>query len=162
LFNNISEKIGKNITFYRKEKGLSQTDLAKKLGLSLRSIQNYEYGITSLNIEKLVNIASIIEVKLSDLLEINVESEEIQCTEQYIIQDSNGEYIKIVEYGDEVWFYRVKDISFATAFKTKKECKKAINCDLVPHVNKFVPYGLKELKIKKFNTTYHLIEEFVK
>lgn len=163
MSNNISAKVGKNISFYRKMRGLTQKDLASKLDLNLRTLQNYEVGRTSINIENLGLIAKILNVNMEKLLSTKDIWEEL-CEEQYIIQDSNGEYIKIVEYGNEVWFYRVKEISFATAFKTKEECEKAINCDLVPHVNRFVPYGLKELKIKKFNTTYHLIEieEFVK
>ena len=38
------KEIGLRIRSYRKEKGLSQTELAERIGKSLRTIQKYERG----------------------------------------------------------------------------------------------------------------------
>lgn len=152
--------IGENIKKCREEKNISQRELGRRINKTGQYVSYLENDRNpNPSISTLMDIANGLNVKIDRLLSTSGIYEE---EEQYIIQDSNGEYIKIVEYGNEVWFYRVKEISFATAFKTKEECEKAIKCDLIPHINRFVPYGLKELKIKKFNTTYHLIEEFEK
>ena len=40
----MSNNIGLNIKKYRKEKGLTQTELADKLGKTLRTVQKYKSG----------------------------------------------------------------------------------------------------------------------
>ena len=53
----------------REEKGLSQKELASKLGVSPTNIYNYEVGRTEPNIEMLVKIADILQVSIDYLLE---------------------------------------------------------------------------------------------
>ena len=53
----------------RKAKGLTQKDVAEKLGIATHSYTRYECGVRRPNIDKLLKIANILDVKASDLLE---------------------------------------------------------------------------------------------
>ena len=60
---NLSERI-KDM---RKEKGLTQKELAKKTGLSIASIQGYEQGKYKPKIEQLEKLSAALECSLYDL-----------------------------------------------------------------------------------------------
>lgn len=49
--------VGEKIQSIRKEKGLSQKDLAKKLKIAPGTIQQYEAGKRKVTVEKLMDIA---------------------------------------------------------------------------------------------------------
>lgn len=57
-----------NIKKRREQRGLRQQDVADKLNMSLRSYQNLESGDTKLDIERLSQIADILETSMEDLL----------------------------------------------------------------------------------------------
>jgi Predicted transcription factor, homolog of eukaryotic MBF1 len=60
--------IGKNIKNFRKNKKLTQKQLADIIGVSVVTIQNYENGRREPNMETLKKIASALDIKLNDLL----------------------------------------------------------------------------------------------
>lgn len=53
----------------RKARGLRQKDVAEKLGIATHSYTRYECGVRRPNIETLLKIADILDVKASDLLD---------------------------------------------------------------------------------------------
>ena len=55
----------------RKEKGLSQKDLADKLEITQMMISKYEVNTKTPSLERLVEIASILGVTLDELVEFN-------------------------------------------------------------------------------------------
>ena len=57
-----------NIKKHRELKGLRQQDLADKLSINLRSYQNLESGTTKLDLERLEQIADVLETSIDDLL----------------------------------------------------------------------------------------------
>jgi transcriptional regulator with XRE-family HTH domain len=57
-----------NIKKHREWKGLRQQDLADKLSMNLRSYQNLESGATKLDLERLAQIADVLETTTEDLL----------------------------------------------------------------------------------------------
>lgn len=57
-----------NIKKNRELRGLRQQDLADKLGMSLRSYQSLESGETKLDLERLGQIAKILETTIEELL----------------------------------------------------------------------------------------------
>lgn len=57
-----------NIKKHREIKGLRQQDLADKLNINIRSYQNLESGTTKLDLERLEQIAGILETSAEDLL----------------------------------------------------------------------------------------------
>lgn len=63
--------VGEKIQAIRKEKGLSQKDLAEKTGLSIATIQGYEQGKYKPKIEKIQMICDKIEIPLRRLIQVD-------------------------------------------------------------------------------------------
>lgn len=57
-----------NIKKQRELKGLRQQDMADELNMNLRSYQNLENGDTKLDLERLNNIANILDTKMEELI----------------------------------------------------------------------------------------------
>src|SRR5262249_50897495 len=53
----------------RKEKGLSQSKLAERAGVSLRTLQNWELGRNTPRIDAIVKLANALDVEVSKLIE---------------------------------------------------------------------------------------------
>lgn len=62
------ELLGMNIKKYRKAKKLKQKDLALALDCSYEFICHIEHGDMSLSLKKLFQIADVLEVKMTDLI----------------------------------------------------------------------------------------------
>jgi transcriptional regulator with XRE-family HTH domain len=60
----------------RKEKGLSQEDLAEKLGISRQAIAKWEAGLTYPDVDNLIALSSLFKVSIDSLLK----SEEDDCS----------------------------------------------------------------------------------
>ncbi|MFC6101862.1 helix-turn-helix domain-containing protein [Olivibacter domesticus] len=58
----------------RRVKGLSQTDMAKRLNIVLKTYQNIESGITRLDIDRLMQIAQLIDLDLATVFQLNREN----------------------------------------------------------------------------------------
>ena len=67
-------RIGRRIRTIRKEKGMSQAELGKKMNLSADRIQKYENGIRKPKIELLKQFASVLGVETIALLDPVVEN----------------------------------------------------------------------------------------
>lgn len=62
------EKIINRIVEYRKIRGISQQEIASKLGMTQVNYSRFETGKTTLTVERLVKIARILQVDLITLL----------------------------------------------------------------------------------------------
>lgn len=64
------KKIGLNIAYYRKLKGMSQLQLAESVGISRTHISNIEAPNmpTSISLETLMDIADVLEIPAASLL----------------------------------------------------------------------------------------------
>lgn len=62
-----------NLKLYRKEKGLSQEQLALKLNVVRQTISKWEKGLSIPDAELLTKLAEILEVSVSDLLGTKIE-----------------------------------------------------------------------------------------
>jgi transcriptional regulator with XRE-family HTH domain len=60
--------VGARLRIARREKGLSQSNLASALGLTFQQVQKYENGLNRVSASRLVDIARILEVSASGLL----------------------------------------------------------------------------------------------
>jgi len=58
--------VGKKLKQLRNERRLSQTDVAKKLGLSFQQVQKYEIGSNRISASRLFELSQILEVKPND------------------------------------------------------------------------------------------------
>lgn len=76
---NMSEKnkknfVGEKIRFFRKQKGLNQTELGKKIGLSKRMVSYYESETIRVpKMEILQKIASVLSISMDDLLDSKIQ-----------------------------------------------------------------------------------------
>lgn len=61
-------KIGKKISQTRKDKGLTQMELADKLGVTYQAVSNWERGATMPDISKLPELAQIFDITIEELL----------------------------------------------------------------------------------------------
>lgn len=61
-------EVGRRIAVTRKKREITQAGLAKKISLTRTSITNIEKGRQKILIHTLIEIADILDVKLSDLL----------------------------------------------------------------------------------------------
>ncbi len=65
------EILGKNIKKYRKAKKLTQRDLAVALDCTYEYICHIERGQMSISLKKLFQLADILEVKMSNLIDFD-------------------------------------------------------------------------------------------
>ncbi len=63
-----AEKLGKNLKRIRTEKGISQGDIARSLGVSRGFVSNIENGKTNPTLSTITRIADAIEVTTDKLL----------------------------------------------------------------------------------------------
>lgn len=77
--------ITKNLANLRKEKHLTQEQMAEKLGMSKNGYAKLERGESKLNVEHLQHIASTFNI---DVLELLTEDKDINL----LIGDNNGSY----------------------------------------------------------------------
>lgn len=61
--------VGANIAFWRKARGLSQEELAVKLGIHRTSLATMELGQRQIYVHRLKNIAEVLNINITDLLE---------------------------------------------------------------------------------------------
>jgi signal peptidase I, putative len=63
--------LGKKIRIAREERGLNQAELASKLNITSRTLQNYEYGTSIPDIKIVQEMAKIFEIQVSYFLDEN-------------------------------------------------------------------------------------------
>src|ERR1043166_2631908 len=61
--------VGGNVRIWRMSKGLSQAQLANRLGVTFQQVQKYEVGANRIGTGRLVKIAGILGVPISALFE---------------------------------------------------------------------------------------------
>ena len=59
--------IGERITAMRKEKGISQSELAKRLGVSRQAVSKWEQSLSSPDTNKLIQLAQILDTEVEYL-----------------------------------------------------------------------------------------------
>lgn len=69
------KKVGKLISILRKEKGLTQQDLADKLGVSPKTISKWECGNGLPDVSFLKNVSEILGITIEELLEGKIEKQ---------------------------------------------------------------------------------------
>jgi transcriptional regulator with XRE-family HTH domain len=61
-------KVGENILYWRRIKGIKQEELAKKIGISPGALSNIENGSSKPDIERIEDIAEALGVEVNHLL----------------------------------------------------------------------------------------------
>lgn len=62
------EKIGKFIAEMRKEKNLTQEDLASKIGITKNAVSKWERGISMMDMSLLIPVCDILDISITELL----------------------------------------------------------------------------------------------
>lgn len=83
-----TDKIGENIKIYRGMRNMSQSDLAKKLLLSKRQVEEIEAGNSLTSIETLSNIADILDIPIDSLF--------VGCNKQFLIY-AIDDYLNLID-----------------------------------------------------------------
>src|SRR5919106_3186763 len=65
----IDKLVGRNIRIQRLAKGLSQTELAQKLGVTFQQVQKYEKGVNRIGAGRLFQIGRILGVHVMDFFD---------------------------------------------------------------------------------------------
>ena len=63
----LRDEIAKNLLYYRKRAGLTQKDLAEKLGVRNTAVSNWESGNNSIDIETLFLACKVFGVSLAEM-----------------------------------------------------------------------------------------------
>jgi transcriptional regulator with XRE-family HTH domain len=71
----IDVTVGRNVRIWRMAKGLTQAQLAKRLGLTFQQVQKYEIGSNRIPTSRLVKIAVILGVPIAAFLEGTTDAE---------------------------------------------------------------------------------------
>ena len=61
-------KIGKFIAFCRKEKNLTQGELAEKLYITDRAVSKWERGLSLPDADKMLDLCNILDINVNELL----------------------------------------------------------------------------------------------
>jgi transcriptional regulator with XRE-family HTH domain len=61
--------VGRNVRIWRMAKGMSQAQLASRLGVTFQQLQKYEVGANRIGTGRLVKLAAILHVPISALFE---------------------------------------------------------------------------------------------
>ena len=67
--NPVDVAVGRNVRVWRMAKGMSQAQLANRLGVTFQQVQKYEIGDNRIGTGRLVRVAAVLEVPISALFE---------------------------------------------------------------------------------------------
>ncbi|MEQ8624935.1 MAG: LexA family transcriptional regulator [Vicingaceae bacterium] len=76
-----------NLKYLRKQKGLNQTDFARKIGTNRPKIGSYEEGRAEPNLETLQNVSHFFKVKLDDLIEKDLSKDKQKSNKDFTGND---------------------------------------------------------------------------
>lgn len=93
-----TRKTGKKIATLRKEKNMTQMELADEMGVSYQAVSNWERGNSMPDIGKLPQLALVLGCSIDEILG---ESKETKLVE-HLIQGTEREYIKETDTGADV------------------------------------------------------------
>lgn len=92
-------EIGKRIREFREDRGMSQKELADKIGVSNSRVSNWEQGINRPDADILADLCRALKVSPSELLDVHLSTDELSDQERKVVQ----------------------------AYRTKKELQQAVN-----------------------------------
>lgn len=78
-------EIGARIRKYREDRGLSQKELAEKIGISNGRLSNWEQGINRPNADIIAVICKALDVSASELLDVRLSVDDLNSQERKVI-----------------------------------------------------------------------------
>ena len=96
-------QVGKQIQHYRKEKNLSQDDLAEIIFVSRQTISNWERGATYPDIQNLLLLSKVFEVSLDKLVKGDLETmKQIIHDQEFMRYQKDGAVFTILLIGSPI------------------------------------------------------------
>ena len=135
------------IKLYRKQKGLTQTDMAKKLNISQQAYALYEKEGSSVNTETLKKISLILGVDISKLVDENCEKSMLEYSISEFLSKSYTSY-HATDNAVEI----LKSFGFKEIFINKKwELKEGDKCYIKKNGSAFLAFKVGKLDHYAFN-----------
>ena len=100
-----------NIKAYRNKMGMTQTDLAIRLGVTMKTVQNYENNNVTIPKKSIEKIAEIFNVSVRDLYKSDDEKTAVNLLDI----DRN----EIASFINNNWDYMMESELFDTTFRAK-------------------------------------------
>lgn len=88
----------KNIRYLRKKYGITQSELAKRIGKTKNAVSNWEQGIRQPIVLDVIKICNYFDIDFSDLMESDLTQQKFNDDELVIKGLSEEEKKKIIEY----------------------------------------------------------------
>lgn len=92
----------KNIEYLRKQKNLSQEDLAHKLGVSRQAVSKWESGAAYPETEKIMKLCDMFDCTMDELMKDSIEEANNEKEHKYSINDIIAEVTKLVQRTSEM------------------------------------------------------------
>ena len=126
LEKNSQKIIGEKIKRTRKEKKITQTELANLINKTPSSIQKYEYGLTSIPFEVLEKIAKVLGKPLSFFLPIpNIEEFVDTVVKLHDKYGTSNIEMKLIDFKNYIYNEMMsRDIEVEEAFEIVENLKK--------------------------------------
>ena len=106
-------KIGKFISTKRKEKNLTQEELAEKLLITDRAVSKWERGLSLPDADKMLDLCNILDINVNELLigEENMKDEK-KKTDELLLELAKQEEIKNKKLMTSMWVILVTSVLF--------------------------------------------------
>lgn len=88
----------KNIRYLRKKYGITQSELAKRIGKTKNAVSNWEQGIRQPIVLDVIKICNYFDIDFSDLMESDLTQKKFNDDELVLKGLSEEEKKKIIEY----------------------------------------------------------------
>lgn len=112
-------KFNERLIKLRKEKGMSQEDLAEKINVSRQTVSKWELGTTTPEMEKLVQLARLFEISVDALISEEKDNIESASSKE---SSSSAEYVGV----DEKYIPKGDGVSRQKHVKEDPETKKFV------------------------------------
>ena len=110
-------KIGKFIAYLRKEKNLTQEELAEKLYITNRAVSKWERGISLPDVDKMLDLCNILDININELLtgeRINMKDYNDK-TEKLLLDLAKLEEVKNKKLLNNMWILLITVFIFYTS-----------------------------------------------
>lgn len=95
--------LGKNIKYYRKQKSLTQEQVAESLELSVGFISQVERGIAKMSLDTLIDLCDFLDCSAGDILD----SAHLNCRDK-LSEDLLSLYEQIPKKDQTLFYYMLK------------------------------------------------------
>ena len=83
-------KFGEKLSFLRKQRGMTQKELAEKLNISRQAVSRWEQGTAAPSTENLISIGKLFDVSVDELLDEHSDTQDVPA-EQVTVEEQKNE-----------------------------------------------------------------------